>query len=243
MEGKLYGIGVGPGDPELLTIRALRLIKECSVIAVPGEIPQETASYKIVEGIYPEIEKKELLGIHMPMTKDKFILQKSHEKGIERLCEELSKGKTVAFLTLGDPTIYSTYIYLHEGVKGKGYPVEIISGVPSFCAAAAKLNMSIAMGAQQIHIIPASYQVKEGLVFPGTKILMKAGRKLPEVKEQLKAGRKRPEGKEQLKDCTEQIFMVENCGMEKERIYRGAEQMPETAGYYTLVIVKDEERL
>lgn len=228
MKGKLYGIGVGPGDPELLTIKALRLIRECSVIAVPGKNPQETVAYKIVKGICPEIEKKELLGIHMPMTKDKAVLKKSHEEGTDRLCEELKKGQTVAFLTLGDPTIYSTYIYLHEGVKKRGYPVEIVSGIPSFCAAAAKLNMSIAMGAQQLHVIPASYQAEEGLELSGTKILMKAGRKLPEVKEQ-------------LKERTEQIFMVENCGMEEEHIYRGAQQLPETAGYYTLVIVKDEE--
>ena len=85
MDGKLYGIGVGPGDPELLTIKALRLIKECDVIAVPGSIPQDTVAYKIVEGIYPEIGKKELLGIHMPMTKDKAVLKTSHEKGADRL--------------------------------------------------------------------------------------------------------------------------------------------------------------
>ena len=202
-----------------------------------------SVDYKIVDGIYPEIEKKELLGIHMPMTKDKAVLKTSHEKGADRLCEELDRGKNVAFLTLGDPTIYSTYIYLHEEVKRKGYPVEIVSGIPSFCAAAAKLNMSIAMGAQQLHIIPAVYQVKEGLELSGTKVLMKAGRRLSEVKEQLETEQKLSDVKGQPKDCTEQVFMVENCGMEEERICRGAEQMPETAGYYTLVIVKEEEWL
>ena len=108
--------------------------------------------------------------------------------------------------------------------------MEIVSGIPSFCAAAAKLNMSIVMGAQQLHIIPAAYQVKEGLELSGTKVLMKAEQKLSDVKGL-------------PKDCTEQVFMVENCGMEEERICRGAEQMPETAGYYTLVIVKEEEWL
>ena len=243
MDGKLYGIGVGPGDPEYLTIKALRLIKECDVIAVPGRSPQDTVAYKIVDGIYPEIEKKELLGIHMPMTKDKAVLKTSHEKGADRLCEELDRGKNVAFLTLGDPTLYSTYIYLHEEVKRKGYPVEIVSGIPSFCAAAAKLNMSIVMGAQQLHIIPAAYQVKEGLELSGTKVLMKAGRRLSEVKEQMETEQKLSDVKGLPKDCTEQVFMVENCGMEEERICRGAEQMPETAGYYTLVIVKEEEWL
>lgn len=227
MAGKLYGIGVGSGDPELLTLKALRLIRVCDVIAVPGRIPRETVAYKIVEGIYPDIEKKELLGIAMPMTKDQDILRQSHAEGVEKLCAELEKGKTAAFLTLGDPAIYSTYIYLHEGVKRRGYAAEMVSGVPSFCAAAAKLNTGIAMGAQQIHVIPASYQIEEALRLPGTKILMKAGRELSKVRERLQG--------------LPGVYMVENCGMDEERICRGAENIPETAGYYTLVMVKDEE--
>ena len=68
MAGRLYGIGVGPGDPELLTLKALRLIKESDIIAVPGQIPQETVAYKIVQGICPEIENRDLLGLHMTKT-------------------------------------------------------------------------------------------------------------------------------------------------------------------------------
>ncbi|MCI8320562.1 MAG: precorrin-2 C(20)-methyltransferase [Dorea sp.] len=226
MTGKLYGIGVGPGDPELLTLKALRLIKESDVIAVPGKIPQETVAYKIVEGIYPELWKKELLGIHMPMTKDAKVLKESHEEGVRRLCGKLEEGKVIAFLTLGDPTIYSTYSYLHMGVKKMGYSVEIVSGVPSFCAAAARMNSGIAEGAQQLHIIPASYETKMALALPGTKILMKAGQRISDIKEQLNG-------------CAAEICMVENCGMDGEHIYHGIEQMPETAGYYTLVIVKE----
>ncbi len=229
MAGRLYGIGVGPGDPELLTLKALRLIKESDVIAVPGQIPQETVAYKIVEGICPEIENKELLGIHMPMTKEKDVLEKCHAEGVRILCRELEAGKTVSFLTLGDPAIYSTYFYLHEGVERAGYSAEIVSGVASFCAAAARLKTSIAMGAQQIHVIPAYDQAGEALALPGTKILMKAGRKLSAVREQ-------------LKDLPAEVYLVENCGMEEEHICRGAENMPETAGYYTLVIVKDKEQ-
>lgn len=108
-----------------------------------------------------------------------------------------------------------------------GYETEMISGIPSFCAAAARLQTGIAEKSEQIHIIPASYQIQEALTLPGTKILMKAGKKLPQVKQQ-------------LQDGNQSVVMVENCGMEGERIFRGVEEIPEDAGYYTLIIVKDE---
>ena len=88
----------------------------------------------------------------MPMTKDKDRLKKSHADGARILEAYLDQGKAVAFLTLGDPTVYSTYIYLHNIVKEAGYETEIVSGVTSFCAAAARLEMDIASKAQQIHI-------------------------------------------------------------------------------------------
>ena len=182
MAGKLYGVGVGPGDPELLTLKALRVIGESDVIAVPGRRPRETVAYRIAAEACKDMGQKELLGIHMPMTKDEDELEKSHEEGIKLLREQLDQGKSVAFLTLGDPTVYSTYIYLHHRAAELGYETEIVSGVPSFCAAAARLNTEIAKKAEQIHIVPASYQVQEALELPGTKILMKAGKQLPKVK-------------------------------------------------------------
>ena len=74
MQGKLYGIGVGPGDPELLTLKALRIVKESPIIAVPGEVAQESVAYKIVKGAYPNLDEKELVAVPMPMTKDKKLL-------------------------------------------------------------------------------------------------------------------------------------------------------------------------
>ena len=227
MAGKLYGVGVGPGDPELLTLKALRVIGESDVIAVPGRRPRETVAYRIAAEACKDMGQKELLGIHMPMTKDEDELEKSHEEGIKLLREQLDQGKSVAFLTLGDPTVYSTYIYLHHRAAELGYETEIVSGVPSFCAAAARLNTEIAKKAEQIHIVPASYQVQEALELPGTKILMKAGKQLPKVKKALSAGQ-------------DTVVMVENCGMESERVYEGIGQIPDKAGYYTLLFVKGE---
>ena len=121
MAGKLYGIGVGPGDPELLTVKALKCIRACDALAVPGTQKEETAAYKIVIQAAPEIADKECLELEMPMTKDKEKLSLSHREAFGRIQEALEQGKQVGFLTLGDPCIYSTYIYMHKLAKEAGY--------------------------------------------------------------------------------------------------------------------------
>ena len=137
-------------------------------------------------------------------------------------------GKTVAFLTLGDVTVYSTYGYVHKKLLALGYESVLINGVPSFCAAAAKLGISLGEKAESIHILPGSYPVKDGLKLSGTKILMKSGKKIADVKRELL-----------LTECP--AWMVENCGMEGERLIRSAADIPEDAGYYSLIIAKDRE--
>ena len=227
MKGKLYGVGIGPGDPELLTLKALRVIRESKVIALPGKEPRETVAYNIVEGAYPEIAEKELLAVDMPMTKDPAKLEASHEAGAAAIMAYLDKGMDVAFPTLGDPTVYSTYIYVHKRVQAAGYETEIVSGITSFCAVAARLNTGLVEKAEPLHVIPASYQIEEALKLSGTKVLMKAGKKMAEVKKIL---------------LEQQIpaSMIENCGMDNERIYRSPEEIPEDAGYYSLIIVKEK---
>lgn len=226
MFGKLYGVGVGPGDPELLTIKAVRIIKEADVLAVPGEQKEGSVAYRIAKQAINEIDKKEIISIPMPMTKDEKRLEESHKKGAEEIINYLEMGKTVAFLTLGDPTIYSTYIYLHKRMKESGYETEIISGIPSFCAVAAKLNQGLVEKNEQLHVIPSSYDIEDTIALSGTKVLMKSGKKISTVIEYLKT-----------KDC--QVSMVENCGMEDEKIYRSLDEIKDDAGYYSLIIVKE----
>lgn len=209
----------------LMTLKAVDIIKKCEVIAVPAEDKHDCVAYGIASGAV-EIEQKECLEIVMPMTRDQRKLEEYHEQGADKLEAVLSAGKNIAFLTLGDPSVYSTFSYLQRRIASRGYETESISGVPSFCAAAGSFNISLAERQDEIHVIPAGYGVKEAVGLPGTKIFMKAGSRMGELKTA-------------LQEVNAEIYMVENCGMEKEKKCYGVEDMEETAGYYSIVIVKD----
>lgn len=225
MSGKLYGMGVGPGDPELLTLKAVRVMKECDVIAIPAEDKDTCTAFLIAVQSVPELASKEILPVIMPMTKDKELLHMSHEKGAADIIELLQNDKKVGFLTLGDPTVYSTYMYIHNRLKARGYETEIINGIPSFCAVAATLGISLAENKEQVHIFPASYDLTDALNLQGTKIFMKMGKKLGEVRNR-------------IIEAKLDAYMVENCGMESQKIYKSIEEFPEDAGYYSLIIIK-----
>lgn len=226
MNGILYGAGVGPGDPELMTLKTVRLIQENEVIAVPGEDVRAAVAYKIAVQAAPELEKKHLLPIYMPMTHDRDEMRKWHEKGAFEIEQILLEGKNVVFLTLGDPTIYSTFSYLQKIVESHGYQTALVSGIPSFCAAAARMNIPLVEWNEQLHIIPAVHQLETRLEQPGNYVLMKSGRKMNQVKSILgESGR--------------DVVMVENCGMENEHIYKSLEEISDNSGYYSLIIAKE----
>lgn len=252
MSGTFTGVGVGPGDPELLTLKAVRVIRDSDVIAVPisdgtlegpvresryqsesgktcGEYLSRCVAYQIACGALPEAEKKEKLFLPMPMIKDKERLRGIHDRDAEAVAELLEEGKDVVFLTLGDPTVYSTCMYVHKRLKRAGYPTALVPGVPSFCAAAARMDMALTENREELHVLPASYDIEESLHLPGTKILMKAGRKMARVKEL-------------LLEHEMEARMVENCGMEDERIYPDVREIPEQAGYYSLLVVKENKK-
>lgn len=97
MKGTLYGVGVGPGDPELMTLKAVRLIRENKIIAVPGAEPKDTVAYKIAVQAVPELAEKELLPIYMPMTHDPEELESNHARGAKTLEAVLDKGENIIF--------------------------------------------------------------------------------------------------------------------------------------------------
>lgn len=226
VSGCLYSIGVGPGDPELMTLKAVHTINKCPVLVLPAESRQKCVAYQIARQILPEIDEKEAVCLVMPMTKNKEKLERNHEEGAVKVAQILEEGRDAAFLTIGDPTVYATSMYIHQRVAQMGYQTQIISGVPSFCAAAAKLGVSLGEKQEQIHVIPASYDIEMAMQLSGTKILMKAGKKMPFVKQCVK----KHQG---------WAAMVENCGMPDEHVWINPDSMPDQPGYYTLVIAKD----
>lgn len=225
---KLYGIGVGPGDAELLTLKGARLMKECDVIVLPKSGKKENVAFEIGKKAVPEIEAKQLVEVDMPMTRDETVLKEARRRAAECIEGFLDEGKNVAFLTLGDPSIYSTYCYVHDLVLASGREAEIVPGVPSFCAVAARLGESLTEASEALHIIPASYEgLEEAVNLAGTKVFMKSGRAIREVKELL-----------EQKEEAETVRMVERCGMSGERVYDSLAEIDENASYFSVLVVK-----
>ena len=108
-KGCAYGVGVGPGDPELITLKAVRILQEVDAIACSGKHPEDSAAYRIAVNAVPGITQKEVVSSSVPMTYDRSVQEKGHIESAHRIAKYLDTGKNVAFLILGDPSIYSSY--------------------------------------------------------------------------------------------------------------------------------------
>jgi len=155
--GILYGLGVGPGDPELITVKAFRVIQESPVIAYPKKIRgSKSYAHRIVD-VYINPEEKDMLGLVFPMTKDEAVLEREWTKSVELVYEKLKEGKDVAFVTEGDPLLYSTFIHMMKLMQDKYPEVEIrtVPGISSFNGSASRLGIALADGDDKVAIIPA----------------------------------------------------------------------------------------
>lgn len=225
--GKFFGVGVGPGDPELLTLKAVRIIENIGVLAVPKTNDSKNVALDIVSKAI-NISNKEILYLNFPMVKDKSILKEAHEENACKISDILNKGLDVAFLTLGDVSIYSTFSYVHSIVEKMGYDTEICAGVPSFCAVAAKLKISLTSMKKPLHIIPAVHgDVEKSFDLDGTKVFMKAGgsaKTIAKVAEHKGFS----------------VLGISDCGMDSERKITDFEN--DEFGYFTTIIVKEGEK-
>jgi len=223
-KGIFYGTGVGPGDPELMTLKAVRLIMENEIIAVPGRTAGESAAYRIAASAVPEIKNKTVIPLEMPMVHDTEKMKAYHRKAADTAEKYLNSGKNVVFLTLGDPSVYSTCSYLEQIIKEDGFETVMTSGITSFCAASAAAGIPLTGWNQSLHIYPASQLASEVTLNDNdTYIFMKSGRKMKEMKDFLQKNNAR-------------VTMVENCGMENERIFRSVSDISDDSGYFSLII-------
>lgn len=238
--GTFYGIGVGPGDPELITVKALKIIKSCPVIAAPRTGNGDMVALDIVwrTGVLAgtaeiaEESDKKILAMDFTMDKDPAKRKENYRKNAEAAARYLDNGQDVAMVTLGDVSLYSTVHYIADELISRGYEIIMVPGVPSFSAAAASLAIPLAEMDAPVHIIPSVRNNSDDyLDLPGTKVLMKAGRHLHRTLDEL--------DRRGLLDVTS---LAVNCGMDDEILIKKLgddEPLPDKTGYFTTVIVRN----
>ncbi|HEX6646077.1 MAG TPA: precorrin-2 C(20)-methyltransferase [Nitrososphaeraceae archaeon] len=186
---KLSCVGCGPGDPELLTIRALNLIKEADVIFVPtSKSDKPSIALSIVAKYINKTTK--IINLVFPMIKDKDSLKDYWEKNTSEISQMVRTGKKTLYLTVGDPSLYSTWIYIHRELKKnhKDIQIEIIPGITSIFAFAAESKISLVEGNEHLSIVPACYdlnKVKNTVKSSDTIVFLKDGRYFDNVIEML----------------------------------------------------------
>ncbi|MDO4796800.1 MAG: precorrin-2 C(20)-methyltransferase [Coriobacteriales bacterium] len=229
MAGTAYGVGVGPGDPELVTLKATRVVGACDVVAFPGRDRKTSVAFEIAAAAMPWLGEKELMALPAPMTDDRAVVAEAQRTNARHVEHELDAGKDVAVLVLGDPGIYSTFSHMQLTLQDDGYHVELVSGVPSFCAAAARLRVPLAMWDEPLHVIPLAH----GNPIPtlaGTQVLMKSGSRMAELREAA-----RRTGRE--------LRAVERCGMDGERVFLCTDHVPDQLDYLSVALLSPARHL
>lgn len=223
--GTLYGVGVGPGDHELLTLKAVRVIGDADVVAVPDT----GRAGSVVVSIAGELlAGKKLVFCPVPMTHDAQALRTAHEQTARRLCALLEEGVSVAYLCLGDVTLYSSFAYVCDLVRECGYDVELVPGVTSFSAAAARLGTSLCQGEERLVVVPAADEhLDEALQAGATTVILKPPRDTRRLRALLKE-----------RGLLETTSAVVACGMPNERVIVSLQDEDEDLGYLTVYLVR-----
>ncbi|MBI5749633.1 MAG: precorrin-2 C(20)-methyltransferase [Nitrospinae bacterium] len=248
---KFYGVGVGPGDPELITLKALKVIKNADIIFTPkAKMKEDSLAREIVEKalnekLVPRIkygagsawckQGKEIVEIEFPMTKNVEELKERYLNSARIILQKVNEGKDVAYLTIGDPLLYSTYIYLISALKelSPELKIETIPGIPAYSAVAARFDYSLAEKDERICICPVPSDMedlREIITKNDTIVIMKAAKRLPIVINLL--------GEMNLLRYS--IF-GSHVGMEGEKLINGANEpftVSEKEGYLSTIIVR-----
>lgn len=236
--GTLYGVGVGPGAPDLLTRRAVKILRRADVIVLPRSSHYgASTAWKIVRSVVRKISKQEHLFLTFPMSRDPAKHRSAWEKAFARIGPLLERGLSVAFATEGDPSLYSTFIYLQREAPRRwpGIRVEIVPGVSSIAAVPAVTGISLADGLERIAIIPAGYGVDDLADILNrfdTTVLMKIGSEIPNVIAAL-----------ELAGLTDKAVYVSHATMAQQRIVNDVRQLQAKRGdCFAMIVVARKER-
>lgn len=234
-KGTLYGIGVGPGDPDLLTLKAVQVLRRVKHIFASSSSKN---GFSVAEGIMrPHLrEGVEVRRLRFPMTNDVEVLQHAWEENTHKLVQCLDQGEDVVLVTLGDPLLYSTVGYILRTLRRAypDYPVEIIPGITSFQQAAALTQTILAEGEQPLHILAGTMSedaLAETLSQKGNFVILKAYKNFTVIREQLRHNN-------MAHDCV----YASRIGLEREKICRGIENLVEDPTYLTLLLANSYEK-
>lgn len=221
----LYGVSVGPGDPALMTIKAVSCIERCEVLAVPRTAGGNSIALDIASGSV-DISKKHIEYLDLLMTRDREKLEKGYKMASELIAKHLDAGQDVALLNLGDASLYSSYSYFNGIFMEGGYKTETIPGVTSFCACAALAGRSLTDMNMPLHILPASMEgFESALELPGCKVIMKSGNNIKKVKQLLYE-----------KGIAERAVLVTDCGLPTQRIFDNLDKAYDE-GYFATILI------
>jgi precorrin-2/cobalt-factor-2 C20-methyltransferase len=231
MTGTLYGLGIGPGDPELITLKALRLMKAAPVLAYPAPEEGESLARRIVA---PHLDASHLNGgqievaIRMPLVEARFPAQQVYDRAAKELGEHLAAGRDVAVLCEGDPFFYGSFMYLF-GRMAERFAVEVVPGVSSLTACAAVLGAPLAARNDVLTVIPAPLDeatLRERLASAEAAAVIKLGRHFAKVRRVL----------DQL-GLAEHARYVEHATMASQRILPLDAVPEEDVPYFSMILV------
>lgn len=230
--GQLYAVGVGTGDPELLTLKAARLIREADVVAIPEKTKGKGDSFawQIVSGAIAESDiRGELCYLHFPMTRDASLNVPAWQTAAATILACLEQGKSVVFITEGDPSVFSTWAYVQEELAECAPAIEpvIVPGITSITAVPAASKIPLADGQERFCVVPATYGIGclENLVQEfDTIMFIKAGRMIPQLKAKL----------EQL-GLLDAATYVSHASSDRQEVYYQLDQVPDEQRYFSMV--------
>lgn len=233
MKGKLYGVGVGPGDPDLMTLRAKEVLEKCSVIAYPvKKIGEEGVALNIIKQRV-DISGKEIAELLFSMDPNDEVRKKCRKDAIDRMCGMLDGGRDIAMVTLGDVAVYSTYMYIDREIRARGYETEVVPGIPSFCHGAALARKPLMIGEESLAVVSMAKhnlaKAEAAMDAADNIVLMKAFSSIPDIIRMM------DERNISLAHAT----VMSNVGMEDE--YIGPLDPDRKYGYFTTVLVKKGE--